>query len=191
MHDLQSTPLVESSPDAATQSSGESRAARRRKLRQAHLERLRSDNLVLLGAADDSSGSLRREPLSEGTVNTMQGDASVGPTITWALPSSGVPKFNPELRSVWGEYAVALNCAQRKQLQQKALSSKAHPASEAEWEAATKEGTILFFQLKFLDDPIIRKECVNLLLSPRYSGLYGRCERHDLQQELKGGPRYK
>ncbi|CAE8604627.1 unnamed protein product [Polarella glacialis] len=109
MHDLQSTPLVESSPDAATQSSGESRAARRLKLRQAHLERLRSDNLVLLGAADDSSGSLRREPLSEGTVNAMQGDASVGPTITWTLPSSGVPKFNPELRSVWGEYAVALS----------------------------------------------------------------------------------
>ncbi|CAE8589605.1 unnamed protein product [Polarella glacialis] len=98
MHDLQSTPLVESSPDA-TQSSGESRAARRRKLRQAHLERLRSDNLVLLGAADDSSGSPRRGPLSEGTVNTTQGDASVGPTITWTLPSSGVPKFNPELRA--------------------------------------------------------------------------------------------
>ncbi|CAE8737847.1 unnamed protein product [Polarella glacialis] len=132
MYGLQST---ESLPDAVTQSSGESCAARRRKLRQAHLERLRSDNLVLLGAADDSSGSLRREPFSEWTVSAMQGDDSVLPTIIRTLPSSGVPKFNPEL--------------------------------------------------------LIRKEYVNLISSPCYSGLYGRCERYDLQQDLQGGPRYK
>jgi hypothetical protein len=185
------TPLVESLPDAVTQFSGESRAARRRKLRQAHLERLRSENLVLRGAADDTSGSLWREPISEGTVSTMQGDASVLPAIIWTLPSSGVPKFNPELRSVWGEHAVALTCAQRKQLQQKVLLSKANPASEAEREALAKEGTILFFQLRILDDPVSRKECVSLLLSPCYAGLYGRCERYDLQQELQGGPRFK
>ncbi|CAE8724038.1 unnamed protein product [Polarella glacialis] len=146
---------AEIAPDAApaeprsgspnlTQSSGESRAARRRKLRQAHLERFRSENLVLLGAADHCSGSLRREPFSEGTVSAMQGDASELSAIIWTLPSSGVPKFNPELRCVWGEYAVALTCAHRKQLQQKVLSSRASPASEAEWEARTKEGTFFF-----------------------------------------------
>ncbi|CAE8615347.1 unnamed protein product [Polarella glacialis] len=70
---------------------------------------------------------------------TMQGDVCALPVIIWTLPSSGVPKFNPELRSVWGEHAVALTCAQRKQLQQKVLISKANPASEAEWEALAKE----------------------------------------------------
>ncbi|CAE8701663.1 unnamed protein product [Polarella glacialis] len=205
MYDLQSTPLVvyrptelaatdggtESVPDAVTQSSGESRTARRRKLRQAHVERLRSTNLVSRGASDDSSGSLRREPFSEGTVSTMQCDVSVLQVSFWTLPNSGVPKFNPEVRPVWGEHAVALTCAQRKQLQQTVLISKANPASEAEREALAKECAILFFQLHFLDDSDIWKERADLILSPCYAGLYGRCGRYDLQQVLQGGARYK